>query len=59
MLARSPGSPAWKSIARVNGNYQRLNRLRFEPVEAEAVRIHVTAANGAQQIRIFEVRCYA
>jgi hypothetical protein len=42
----------------VNGNYQRLNRQRFEPVEAEALRIHVTAANGVQQLRIFEVRCY-
>jgi hypothetical protein len=58
VLIRKPGSLSWDSVAKVNGNYQRLNRQRFEPVEAEALRIHVTAANGVQQLRIFEVRCY-
>jgi hypothetical protein len=50
---------AWKTVAQVTGNYQRLNRLRFDPVETEALRIHVTAANGVKQLRIYEVRCYA
>ena len=46
-------------MAAVNGNHQRLRRHAFEPLEAEAVRIHVTATNGDDFARIFEVRCYA
>ena len=59
VLVRKRGSSSWEPVAKVSGNYQRLNRRRFDPVEVEAVRIHVTAANGVQQLRIFEVRCYA
>jgi hypothetical protein len=59
VLVRKPGSSSWEAVAKVSANYQRLNRRRFDPVEVEAVRIHVTAANGVQQLRIFEVRCYA
>jgi hypothetical protein len=36
-----------------------MNRVKFAAVEAEAVRIHVTATNGLEEARIFEVRCYA
>jgi hypothetical protein len=46
------------TVATVSGNHQRLNRLRFEPVEARALRIVVTKTNGLQEARIFEVRCY-
>ncbi|HWQ54909.1 MAG TPA: FAD-dependent oxidoreductase, partial [Bryobacteraceae bacterium] len=49
----------WKELARVTGNFQRLNRHRAAPVETDAVRIHVTATNGDELARIFEVRCYA
>lgn len=56
---RRPGAAAWDTVAQVRGNYQRLNRHRFDAREAEAVRIHVTAANGVRQLRVFEVRCYA
>ena len=48
-----------KEVAAVRGNHQRLNRLRFEPVTAKSVRIHVKATNGADDARIFEVRCYS
>jgi hypothetical protein len=34
-------------------------RHRFDPVEAEAVRIHVTSTNGSKEARIYEVGCYA
>ena len=43
----------------MKGNHQRLRRHRIEPVEAQAVRIHITATNGDDFARIFEVRCYA
>jgi hypothetical protein len=56
---RKPGSQKWIAVAKVAGNYQRRNQHRFAPVEAEAVRIHATAANGVRQLRIFEVRCYS
>jgi hypothetical protein len=46
-------------VASVKGNHRRQNRHRFEAVEAEAVRIHVTATNGLDEARIVEVRCYA
>jgi len=46
-------------VAKVSGNHQRQNRHRFDPVEAEAVRIEVLKTNGHDEARIFEVRCYA
>ena len=56
---RKKGSSDFVTVANVKGNYQRLNRVRFEAVEAEAVRVLVTATNGLEEARIFEVRCYA
>jgi hypothetical protein len=55
---RKPGAREWTELAKVEGNHQRLRRHHFEPVEAEAVRIHVRATNGDPLARIFEVRCY-
>jgi hypothetical protein len=46
-------------LAAVKGNHQRLRRHRIEPVETRAVRVHITATNGDDFARIFEVRCYA
>jgi hypothetical protein len=54
---RKPGGE-WIELAKVTGNYQRLRRHRSEPVQAQAIRIHVTATNGDDCARIFEVRCY-
>ena len=48
-----------EQIAAVTRNHQRVNRHVFEPVEAQSVRVHVTATNGADQARIVEIRCYA
>jgi hypothetical protein len=52
------GIPGVNPLARVSGNYQRINRHRFAPIEAERVRIHVEATNGDEFARIFEIRCY-
>lgn len=46
-------------LARVAGNHQRLRRHRFGPIVTKNLRVHVTATNGDDYARIFEVRCYA
>lgn len=47
------------SLATVTGNYQRVNRHYFKPVEIQKLRLLVKATNGAKQARIYEIRCYA
>ena len=47
-----------QTLATVEGNHQRLNRVRVEPVTARALRVVVTRSNGLPEARIFEVRCY-
>lgn len=42
----------------VSDNYQRLNVLSFPRVDADEVRVTVTATNGDKDVRIFEVRVY-
>ena len=59
ILARRSGATDLTGIAAVQSNYQRLSRHNFDPIEVEAIRIHVTATNGDDLARIFEVRCYA
>jgi hypothetical protein len=51
---------AWEETVRVEGNYQRLRRHRLEgPMPATALRITITATNGIDHARLFEVRAYA
>jgi hypothetical protein len=45
-------------VARVEGNHQRLRRHDFASVAASKLRIEVTATNGAEAARIYEVRAY-
>ncbi len=59
VLVRKRGSTEWVEVAKVQGNFQRLNRLRFSAVEVEALRVQIAATNGLEEARIFEVRCYA
>jgi hypothetical protein len=54
---RSPEGQ-WQEVARVAGNHQRLRRHDFEPTTASAVRVEVSATNGAEEARIYEIRCY-
>ena len=42
----------------VAGNYQRLNVLDFAPVMCDTVEVRVTATNGYEDVRIYEVRVY-
>jgi hypothetical protein len=48
-----------RTVATVRGNFQRLNRHTFEPVETNSVRVQVDATNGDPMAHIFEIRCYA
>jgi hypothetical protein len=57
ILCRTPAGEDRK-IAAVQGNFQRLNRHRFDPVETAALRVEVHAVNGDDFARIFEIRCY-
>ncbi len=45
-------------LVKVGGNHQRLNRHKFEPVKAKSIRITITATNGADTARVYEVRAY-
>ncbi|MCB9768252.1 MAG: FAD-dependent oxidoreductase [Candidatus Omnitrophica bacterium] len=58
ILYRPKGSKNYSSMVKVEDNWQRLCRHRFDRVEAEAIRIRVTATNGNPEARIYEVRCY-
>ncbi|MCC6362100.1 MAG: FAD-dependent oxidoreductase [Bryobacterales bacterium] len=56
--ASGPSHPDPVTVAGIKGNHQRLRRHDFEPVEASRLRIRITATNGDDYARIFEVRCY-
>jgi hypothetical protein len=59
LLYRSSADGKWEPLAEVTGNHQRLVRHTFDPVQAQAVRLVVSATNGEPLARVFEVRCYA
>lgn len=46
------------TVATVSGNFQRLTRHRFDPVEVSSLRLEVQATNGDLLARVFEIRCY-
>ncbi len=50
---------SWRQLAAEAGNYQRLRVHRFDVLQTNALRLRVTATNGDEQARVFEVRCYA
>ncbi len=47
-----------RELITVRGNHQRLRRHRLDPARLTSIRIHVSATNGDEYARIFEVRCY-
>ena len=47
-----------KEVAKVAGNHQRLNRIRFDPVEATRVRLQIAKSNGVDEARVLEIRCH-
>lgn len=58
-LLYTDASGQTRPLAKVTGNYQRLTRHEFTPVEAKSLRLRVTATNGSDTARVYEIRCYA
>jgi len=56
---RKHGVTELTELAAVKGNYERLRRHHFDPVQAQSIRIQIDATNGDDFARLFEVRCYA
>ena len=46
-------------LLQVTGNHQRLRRHDVEPVLARSLRLHVSATNGEDTARVYEIRCYS
>jgi hypothetical protein len=46
-------------VADIKSNHQRLRRHYFAAIEASAVRLQISATNGSDTARVYEVRCYA
>jgi hypothetical protein len=44
-------------VARAAGNYQRLRRHGFPAVEIRRLRLEISATNGSELARVFEIRC--
>jgi len=57
-LSYKTGGGEMRLLATVKGNFQRLNRFAFEPLETQALRLEIQATNGDDRARVFEVRCY-
>jgi len=48
----------WHTVCEVQGNYQRLCAHDIPEQPADAIRLTVTATNGAPDARLFEFRAY-
>lgn len=48
----------WRTLAEVDGNYQRRRMHRIDPTPLTALRITTTATNGLDHARICEIRVY-
>ena len=57
VLCRKAGEKEFVSVAQVEGNYQRLKRHDFAPLDIDCIRIQIHSTNGSPEARIFEVRC--
>ena len=53
-------TPEGKSVAlaTVTSNHQRLRRHDFAKTKLTTLRLKITATNGSEQARVYEVRCY-
>ncbi|MHC5033820.1 MAG: hypothetical protein ACYTFZ_02125, partial [Planctomycetota bacterium] len=48
----------WKVLEQVSGNYQRHRIHRFGPVRTKGLRVAFERTNGADQVRLYELRAY-
>lgn len=57
VTALKDGTAVWSKA--ISGNYQRQNIIDLDAaVEADTISIHITATNGDEDARVFEVRVY-
>lgn len=57
VTALKDGTAVWSRT--ISGNYQRQNIIDLETaVIADQINIHITATNGDEDARVFEVRVY-
>ena len=49
----------WRTLVHVTGNYQRHRVHKFGPVRTDALRVAFEKTNGADQVRLYELRAYA
>jgi hypothetical protein len=59
LQVRRAGQDDYETVAKVEGNHQRLNRLEFDAPTTDRLRIVVHKTNGDPLARIFEVRAHA
>jgi hypothetical protein len=59
LLYRESEAGEWKLVSHQRGNHQRLARLRFQPVRAQAMRLHIESTHGDEVARVFEIRFYS
>ncbi len=43
---------------KIHDNYQRMNRVQFEPILCDAVQLNILSTNGEKTARVFEIRIY-
>lgn len=53
----SPDGPNWITVGSVQGNYQRLVRLRFPGVKTRALHVVADSTWGVEYASILEIRC--
>lgn len=46
-------------LARVEGNWQRLNEISFAPVKVKSITLKIEATNGAPLAAVYEIRAEA
>lgn len=49
----------WKSLGEITDNRTRLIKFNFNTLETTAIRVKITETYGAENVKLFELRCYA
>lgn len=49
---------SWRCLGATNDNRKRLIEFQFSPVQTSSIRILLQETYGAEQVKLFEVRCY-
>ncbi|MFC1718616.1 hypothetical protein ACFL6S_33495, partial [Candidatus Poribacteria bacterium] len=58
LLAKTDSQP-WQTLVEVSGNYQRLCRHSFEPIEISEIRLEVLKTHGVRRSQVYALRVYS